>query len=469
MNRIACVVLAAGALAACTRSPSEAPPRLSLAPCIVRDVAGECGTLPVFENRHTRRGRKIDIHLMVLRADGPAAASSAVFMFSGGPGTGSTQMAPAGTGWGRALRASMDIVLVDQRGTGESHPLACPSPALTDPAAIFGHVYDAAQLTACRDALERDADLTQYTTDAAVADIDEVRAALGYERISVYGGSYGTRMAQGYARRFPERVRAMVLDGVAPFDTVMPLSYAVSAQQSLDRVIAACAATPECRAAHPRLAADFATVLARLDAKPATATVRTPTGTTAAVAMGRGDFAYAVRGILYDAGAVATLPGLIRRAAATGDLSEFAQRYWNRRVSLDATLALGQHLSVLCSEDVPFVDDQEIAPATSGTFLGRYLVDEYRRACGVWPRGSIGGDARALVSARVPALLVSGFFDPVTPPEFADRTARALPLSRTIVAPGSAHGSAQACPRAAVLHVLERGTLDGAPEVCRGR
>jgi pimeloyl-ACP methyl ester carboxylesterase len=467
MTRSVSTLLATVLLAACTRTPAEPPPRLSLAPCAVREVAGECGSLPVFENRQTRRGRTIDIRVMVLRAVDAVAASSAVFMFSGGPGTGSTQMAAAGNWWARPLRNSMDIVLVDQRGTGASHPLACPSPALVDPPAVFGHVYDVAHLAACRDSLERGADLTQYTTDAAVADIDDVRAALGYERVSLYGGSYGTRMAQAYARRFPDRVRSMVLDGVAPVDTVLPLGYAASAQQSLDRVMAACAARPDCRTSHPNLAASFATVLSRLDTGPANAAIRMHSGVTVSVPVTRGDFAYAVRGILYDATAVTALPDMIGRAAKTGDLNEFAQRYWNRRVGFDNTLALGQHLSVLCSEDVPFVNEADIAPATDGTFLGRYLVDEYRRACNVWRRGTIAPDARTPVDARVPALLLSGFFDPVTPPEFADRVAQALPMSRTVLAPGSSHGSAGGCPRFAVLHVLERGTLEGMPEVCR--
>ena len=130
-------------------------------------------------------------------------------------------------------------------------------------------------------------------------------------------------------------------------------------------------------------------------------------------------------------------------------------------------IAEGLHLSVLCAEDVPFASDSEIDAATANTFLGRYLFDEYRAACRDWPRGRLASDFRTPVTVRVPTLLVSGFFDPVTPPAFAERVARSLPLSLSSVAPTGSHGSATGCPRAAVLQVLASGSIDGVPDSCR--
>jgi pimeloyl-ACP methyl ester carboxylesterase len=431
----------------------------------VQDVAGECGFLRVFENRVSQQGRMIDLRVMVVRADS-RPAREAVFMLSGGPGTGSTTMAPMAEGWARPVRASMDVVLIDQRGTGASHPLECPSEAQTDPAAIFGHLYDVKHLDACRAQLEQVADLTQYTTEAAAADIDTARAALGYERITLLGASYGTRLAQAYARRFPDRVRAMVLDGVLPFDVRVPLTFAATAQHSFERLAQRCATDPSCRGKHPHLAADFARLVARLDADPMPATVRGASGPVT-VSMTRGDFGYAVRGILYDRAAFETLPEMIGRAVSSGDLSDFAQAYWRRRVRFDDTLALGMYLSVVCAEDVPFIRDDEVGPASAGAFLGRYLVDEYRAACAVWRRGAVPTDAHRPLTARVPALLISGQFDPVTPPEFADRVARSLPGARVILSPFTAHGSAAACARPAALHVLAGGALQTVPDVCQ--
>ena len=233
-------------------------------------------------------------------------------------------MAGAAFGWLQPLRATLDIVFVDQRGTGQSHPLQCSSAGDSDPAAVFGHVFDPAVVARCREALSRDADLTKYTTDDAIADVDDVRAALGYERVSLYGGSYGTRMAQAYMRRFPSRVRSAVIDGVVPFDNAIPLTYAASAQQSVERVWAACAADAGCQRAHPHLSADFERLLRRLDAGPVPTTL-SAAGRPVTVAMHRGDFGYAVRGLLYNANAVSRLPDMIGRAAATGDFREFAR------------------------------------------------------------------------------------------------------------------------------------------------
>ena len=426
----------------------------------------ECGRLTVFENRAARSGRRIDIHFMVIRADQPGVRRAS-FLFAGGPGQGSTMMAPLANGWARPLRATQDIVMVDQRGTGRSHPLHCPFNREADPAAAFGHVFDPEAVARCRAALEQDADLTQYTTDHAVEDVEDIRARLGYERVSVFGGSYGTRMAQAYVRRYPGRVSAVVLDGVVPFDNAVPLTYARSAQQALDRVFAACATIPSCSQAHPRPADDMAAILRRLIAAPARAAVTQRTGPPVTVHVSAGDFAYAVRGILYSASTAMELPDLLGRATATGDLTEFAQRYFDREVGFAGTLAHGVHFSVLCSEDVAFPTERDIVEATSGTFIGRYLFDQYRLACGRWPRAAIRPDARTPVAARVPTLLISGWFDPSTPPAFAERVARSLPESRLVVSPTTAHGSVTGCARPAAVHVLASGSFAGMPEVCK--
>ena len=460
---VAALTIACGSGDHRTAAPPPAPPTLQ--PCQTPfGEPAECGAVTVFENRAARQGRTIDIHFTVVRAtDGHAR--DAVFLFAGGPGEGSAGMTRMAFGSLRALHRTMDVVAVDQRGTGESHPLMCRALAAAEPAAVFGHVFDPAEIDRCRTALERDADLTQYTTDAAVADVEDVRAALGYERVSLYGVSYGTRMAQAYARRVPARVKAMVLDGVVPFDNAVPLTYAASAQQSIDRVFAACAAERACRSAHPRLRDDFQALLHRLDGGPVSASIQPPGSGAVRVSFSRGDFGYALRGLLYQV-SVPDLAAQISRAAATGDLSEFAQAYWAREATLEPVIAQGLHFSVFCAEDVPFPADPEIASASAGTFLGRYLFDEYRRACAHWPRAPIQADARTPIAVNVPTLLVSGYFDPVTPPEFAERVARTLPVSRLLVSPEGSHGTMAGCPRAAAAYVLERGTLEGMPESC---
>jgi pimeloyl-ACP methyl ester carboxylesterase len=242
-----------------------------------------------------------------------------------------------------------------------------------EPAAAFGHVYDPDWVERSRTALEAKADLTQYITDIAVADVEDIRARLGYETISLYGVSFGTRLAQAYLRRHPDRVRAVILDGVVPVDRVGPLTFAKTGQQALDRAFAACAANPTCRAAHPRPADDFDALMRRLAAAPALTVVRAG-ARFETVTMNAGDFAYAIRGLLYGRGpAVEALPDMIAHALATGDLSQFAQQYLDREVRMEASLAFGVHFSVLCAEDVPFIADADIPSATAGTFLASAL------------------------------------------------------------------------------------------------
>ena len=451
---------AAGAAQGLTLCPAGRGGRGGAAPSMA-----ECGDFQVYENRVTRQGRQIKIHYMVLRAE-QQPAHEAIFMFAGGPGEGSTSMAGTANGWARPLRATNDVVLVDQRGTGSSNPLPCVFGSPQNPQSGFGAIYPRERVRECRAELEKIADLTQYTTDIAVADVDDIRAKLGYDKVVVYGGSYGTRMAQAYMRRYPARTKAAVIDGVVPFDNEIPLWHAKSAQQSLDRIFAACAATPECQSAHPHLAEDFQTLLHKFDTGPVKTTVTPQGGTASPVTMTRGDFGYALRGVMYNGNPTNTIAGLIGGAAASGDMSAIAQRYYDRQQSFNR-LTHGLHLSIMCPEDIVSVTDDEVKQATANTFLGSYVIDEYRAACKMWPIAKIAPDFRTPVTVRVPTLLVSGHFDPVTPQQYADRIAKSLPLARQIVSPTTAHGSASRCPLQAVLQVMTTGSLDALPEVCK--
>jgi len=250
-----------------------------------------------------------------------------------------------------------------------------------------------------------------------------------------------------------------VLDAALPFDVKVPLSYASSAQGALDHL----------SKSHPKLQAEFARVLDRFQAGPIKTFVTPPGQSPVPVLMSRGDFGYAVRGILYRPDHLDQLPGWTARAAATGDLTPFAQRYWERALAFSRTFAMGLHFSVLCSEDVAFIGNDEIDAAAARTFLGRYVIDEYRNACALWPVAPVSAEFRKPVAVAVPTLLLSGAYDPVTPPAFADRIAASLTNARHLVSPTAAHGSVGGCARSAALHLLRTGTLAGMPDGCRGR
>jgi pimeloyl-ACP methyl ester carboxylesterase len=457
--------LALAALVAAGPAAAQSP-----APCAGVDAGprARCGTLTVAEDRAGGDGgRQIAIRYLVIPAARPAGREP-VFLFAGGPGAGSTGMAGLATGPFGPVGRTRDIVMVDQRGTGGSNPLACPLDLIAKPALAFGHVFDPAVFAACRPGLEQRADLRLYTTERAIEDVDEVRAHLGYDRVLLWGGSYGTRIAQAYARRYPNRVAALVLDGVVPFDFRAPAGYARSLQQSVDRVFADCRAAPACDSAHPDLAAGFERIVERLRSKPESVTIRRRDGSTAAARLALGDFAYAVRGILYSSAGARGLPELLSAAARTGDLTPFAQAYWDRAANFNADFADGLHFAIFCAEDVPFIGPAEIPELVHGAFIGRYLIDEYATVCRDWVRAPLDQGARAPLRIDAPALLLSGWFDPVTPPETGERVAAGLPNGRHLVVRNEAHGAGFGCALPATLHVLVKGTLEGLPAVCAG-
>ena len=200
-------------------------PKPTIAPCVVAGGEGRCGSLTVPENRTTRRGRTIDLQIVVLPARSRTPAPDPIFFLAGGPGQAATALSRGA--FDPALQQDRDLVFVDQRGTGGSNPLECELPGEpVDPQSYLGDVFQVSVFEKCRDELASKADVTQYTTAAAADDLDDVRAALGYSRINLMGGSYGTRAALIYMRRHPASVRTAVLNGVAPASLKNPLYHA---------------------------------------------------------------------------------------------------------------------------------------------------------------------------------------------------------------------------------------------------
>jgi len=225
-------------------------------------VPARCGTLTVYEDRESQAGRRIDLRVAVVKAVRGNAAPDPLFLLTGGPGQAATQsylsLAPALD----RIREKRDIVLVDQRGTGQSNPLQCPQLRdLDDQAGTTDSADPRSALKACLEGL--DADPRLYTTPMAMDDLDQVRQALGYQKVNLYGVSYGTRAALSYLRQYPERVRTVILDGVWPFGLPLSPTTAASAQRALEMMLDRCAAGP-CADAFPNLRAEYADLLGRL-------------------------------------------------------------------------------------------------------------------------------------------------------------------------------------------------------------
>ena len=428
-------------------------PSLALGPCPAPfDSRWECGSIPVPENRQTDTGRTIDVAVKVRRAaDG--AGLDPVFVFSGGPGAPTASVATPDMMSGLADRR--DLVLIDQRGTGNSNGFVCELGLETHAARAFGQLYPMEQIAACHRTVSATSDPDQYTTGDFVADVDAVRQRLGYDRIIVMGGSYGTRSAMTYMAEYPDHVAGTVLNAVIPPNNDAPLTYARTAQDALNRVFSDCAAQPACGRTYPNLRSDFESLMARLRRGPAEVTLRRPDGESEMVAVSADDVAYAIRIILYNASYIPRLPQVLHAAATTGDPTLLAQAHYQRAVGVMSLASIGLHLSVFCAEDVPWVDDGRVSDAVGGTFLGRYLVDQYREACRRWPVERRDRRSHQPFTHDAPVLLLSGRYDPVTPAAFAERVREQFPNSRHFVKGDAGHGAGGACVERIIAEFLE--------------
>ena len=265
-------------LAAAPAIGARAPARVTLAPCRLPGVDEElrCGVHRVPENRATGRGRMLPLKIVVLPARRPNPALGPIFYLSGGPGETATESVEGFAG--APEREEMDMVFVDQRGTGEGHFLGCPPPAGSDdnPENYLKGPFDLPNVRACRDRLAQSFDLSRYGTAAWIEDLDEVRRALGYRRINLSAGSFGTYAAQRYMRRYGRHVRAAYLLSPVILANRTPLYMPRDGQAALERRFAQCEDDAACRADHPRFRADFAAALARLRQGPVEAGIRHP-------------------------------------------------------------------------------------------------------------------------------------------------------------------------------------------------
>ena len=466
---LAGAALVCGALLGCARASADAPPKkLKLEPCRPKGFGREasCGRLQVFEDRRARQGRRIDLRVVVLPALARDAQPDPVFLLAGGPGQAASEafapLLPALAG----LRRSRDLVFVDQRGTGGSNKLQCELTAKdAGLKARFEARLDPARLIACRDGLQADPRL--YTTAIAMDDLDDVRAALGYARINLWGGSYGTRAALVYARQHPDRVRSLVLDGVAPLSLRLPLFFARDAQRSLELTLSQCAADLDCHARFPDVKVRFEALLAKLEAQPAQVRIEDPlTGAPTDLTITRRRFVDVLRGLLYAPELTALLPLTVDRAAQ-GDFRSFVAQADQAAASAQGQIAVGMLLSVICAEDAPFIAPEELERLAAGSFLGPHHAQEYLAACKGWPRGEVAAAFREPIRSAAPTLLLSGELDPVTPPSWAEEARKTLPNSVHVVAPGVGHGvTSIGCFPEVVQKFIEAGSANAVDASC---
>ena len=399
----------------------------------------ECATIEVPEDADAPDGRRIPLFVARVRSTALEPAKEPLTLISGGPGSAATQFyTDMATVFRPALR-ERDLLIVDQRGTGRSNALNCDS---LETASQAGATKGSALAEATRACLRNlPGDPVFYGTSPAVRDLDAVRDRLGYERLILYGVSYGTRVALHYARRYPQRTRALVLDGVIPPGVTLGANIALNAQAALDALLARCATDETCAAHYPDAGAYLSTLRQRFGAGSITVPFENSlTAEPDEVDIGYGHVAAAVRILSYAPETAAIVP-LLTQQAVNGHYRPLASQALRIITHLNGLLSYGMHNAVVCTEDAPYFDDDQVDwVRLAASYIG---TDQYRALkamCDLWPAGRIDDDLREPLVSAVPTLLLSGEFDPITPPAYGDAVLESLTNAVHIVAPGQGHG-----------------------------
>jgi pimeloyl-ACP methyl ester carboxylesterase len=406
-------------------------------------LAAFCAKFPVPENRADPESRTIGLKLAILKSDSAVPMQDMVVYLAGGPGQSAIQTYPELAPAFKPLLKHHDVLLLDQRGTGESHPLKCPASEQ-----LLKKQNDAQPgidkrvewLGQCAQEVEKTADPRYYTTSDAVADLDAVRQALGAPMLDLVSVSYGTRMAQHYAAAHPDAVRSIVLDGVVPNSLVLGETFAVALQHSLRLQADACNKTAACKRAFGDWYATLHQLYARLKTddlqqvtfqdpfsyKPVTKPLDADT------------LAGVVRMFSYSAATAALLP-LAVNEAAHGNYAPLMGQAQLLTGDLSESIEGGMQMSVICTEDASLLAPR---PQDEGLLLGDNIVKAFIAECKVWPHNPMPKDFHAPFKSSIPTLLISGERDPVTPPAYAEEVLKGLSNARSLTVKGLGHAEA---------------------------
>lgn len=439
-------------------------PRLEAHPCVIgaHRVPAQCGTFTVYENRAVKQGRTIPLHFILLKAEHPSG--HAIAFNPGGPGASATADAAIladGAAYREllTLRDRYDVLFLDVRGTGKSAPQHCDFAPLARPELYFRQLWPDSIVKRCRERLAAKANLNLYSTVEAADDLDDLRAALGYKKIVLDGGSYGTTLYLAYARQHPARVESIILRGMAPpHFYLVPLPMADGFQSAMTNLIAECKVDVTCKHRYPRFAQHFAAVARRFELRAVPLVIRNDANDRLeAVRLSREVFFDRLRDALYDPATAAYVPIVIEHAYAD-DYAPLGQLIDQMAQKMVKTQADGLNLSVTCAEDVPFITGQVLRRASIHTWEGDARVRAQQRACRFWNVGAVPARFDEPVSSKAPILVISGTDDPATPPSYAREALKYLPNARIMLVQGASHQTDTTCIDAVADRFVRAGT-----------
>jgi len=428
-------------------------------------MKARCGTLPRPLDPAGAVPGDVELRVAVVSALNLTPEPDPLVPIAGGPGQGSLQFYTNYAWAFEDARRNRDILLVDQRGTGDSSRMDCP----VDDALVEGQYSEELTIEFTRACLQQlPHDPRFFTTSVAVADLEAVRVALGYPALNLYGVSYGTRVAQHFARRYPASTRSIVLDGVVPPQIALGPEIATESQRAINEMLARCADDKACNERFPEIQVAFENLVSRLKQQAAVISVPNPnTGRPEELPFGHAELTVAVRLLAYHPNSVALLPLLIDEAA-NGNYVPLASQYQMTMIAMTDMLSLGMHNTVMCTEDIPFFDKTTIDhDGIAASYMGALQLDALEAICSVWPQGPIDEELKVPLSTDIPVLLLSGDADPITPPRYA--TLAAVDLGNKLHLVGKYQGHGQigvGCTRRLVASFVDSADPAGLDATC---
>jgi pimeloyl-ACP methyl ester carboxylesterase len=421
---------------------------LTLKSCYIEGIRQQvqCGTLVTPENYAKPDGVKIDINFVVLPAIDNSKETHPLMFLAGGPGQAATELASYIFRRFNEVRKTRDLILIDQRGTGQSHPLQCTDSLELDPYTSMPEDFALTDIEQCLAQLT--GDLSQYNSENSIRDFEAVRAALGHQQVHIYGGSYGTRAGLVYMRMFPTSLKSAVLDSVGPIEVPIGL-FGKSAEQSFIKLIEHCQNEISCAAQYPQLANEFAAISNKL---------------SQAFIISKDKFIANIQMQLYSMETRSLVPLLIHQAYL-GNYKPLAGVIAQSEGGMGIYIAL--HFNIVCNEDYPRISARMKADDADNSFAKGMSLTMVGKVCAVWPKYQPSKDFYQTVSADIPTLIMSGELDPVTPASNGEKSDAHLPNSHHIIAKNNAHIVAStACGIKIVNEFLEQQMPKELDESC---
>lgn len=402
-----------------------------------------CAFISVPENPAEPTGATIDVHFLRIKAVNARPQADPLVLIQGGPGGSSQMMAYTLHRYFASVRQNRDLLFVDLRGTGESHPLNCQglegiTSQLSDKDAL--HTYRTLMNECAQKYAQR---APYYSTELAAADLNTIRQRLGYSQFNLWGASYGTRVALKFAVNYPVFTRSLVLDGLAPNIIALPRHIARDATTAFNRLNEYCQNDALCKQHYGDLTLNAETIARHLqqaehNLQPEQISLPDPLNQKPKewIFTPR-RFAQLLISALYSRELTSLMPRALKEAAdgnyqLLGTLSALAEAN-NEQLAI----AEGLYYSIICNEDLT----QPTATPPSPIFMGVDLVEDKLAVCANWPKTA--PSAQNLAPNKqintLPTLLLSGALDPVTPKAWADLVALLQLNHQIIEVPGGNH------------------------------